>query len=77
MLVSVSFFGPIRKPWTESTRQVEVPEDIEVGNLLASLGYQAGDLRRVAVVINGRRRKLSYALRADDDVRLVLLAGGG
>lgn len=77
MLVKLSFFGPIRKPWPESTRQIEIDEDIQIGELLASLGYQANDLRRVAVVINGRRKKLSYALRPGDDVRLVLLAGGG
>ena len=56
---------------------MEIAGDVQIGQLLASLGYRADDLRRVAMVVNGRRRKASYTLRPGDDVRLVLLAGGG
>jgi sulfur carrier protein ThiS len=77
MRVKASFFGPIRRPWPEQNREVEVQEDTDVQALLESLGYQADDLRRVAVVIRGKKVKLSQKLHDGDEVRFVLLAGGG
>lgn len=77
MKVNASFFGPIRRPWPEQSREVEVEDDTDVQTLLESLGYQAEDLRRVAVVIGGKKVKLSHKLQDGDEVRFVLLAGGG
>jgi sulfur carrier protein ThiS len=77
MRVKANFFGPIRRPWPEQSREVEVGENTDVRTLLESLGYQAEDLRRVAVVIKGKKVKLSHELQDGDDVRFVLLAGGG
>jgi len=77
MKVKASFFGPIRRPWPEQSREVEVEENTDVQALLESLGYQAEDLRRVAVVIAGKKVRLSQKLEDGDEVRFVLLAGGG
>ena len=77
MKVMASFYGPIRRPWPETSREVELPEDADVGALLASLGYEPEDAKRVAVVVNGRRRKLVTPLAEGDDVRFAVLAGGG
>lgn len=77
MKVKTSFFGPVRRPWPEQSREVEVPEGSDLGSLLGSLGYRPEDLKRVAVVVNGKRRRLSFELSQGDDVRVVLLAGGG
>ena len=77
MKVKASFFGPIRRPWPEQSREVEVQENTDVQALLESLGYQPEDLRRVAMVIQGKKVKLSQKLKDGDEVRFVLLAGGG
>ena len=77
MKVKASFFGPIRRPWPEQSREVEVENGSDVQTLLESLGYQSEDLRRVAVVIGGKKVKLSQKLSDGDEVRFVLLAGGG
>lgn len=77
MKVRASFFGPIRRPWPEQSREVLVTAGADARALLENLGYGEDDLRRVAVVINGRRRPLDTVLLENDDVRLVLLAGGG
>ena len=77
MKVKTSFFGPVRRPWPEQSREVEVPEGSDLQALLGSLGYQPEDLKRVAIVVNGKKRGLSFELSPDDDVRVVLLAGGG
>lgn len=77
MKVKASFFGPIRRPWPEQSREVEVEDATDVQTLLESLGYSPEDLRRVAIVIGGKKVKLSHTLKEGDDVRFVLLAGGG
>lgn len=77
MKVKASFFGPIKRPWPEQSREVEIDDGTDVQALLESLGYQAEDLRRVAIVIKGKKVKLSQELKDGDDVRFVLLAGGG
>lgn len=75
--LNVSFFGPIKRPWPESTRELEVDPGTTIERLLDSLGYQVSDMRRVATVVNGKKRTPSTELQQGDDVRFVLLAGGG
>ena len=76
MKLRVSFFGPIRRPWPETSRELETSSE-NLEELLASFGYTPEDRRRVAAVINGTRRPLSAVPAEGDDVRFVLLAGGG
>ena len=77
MKIKTSFFGPVRRPWPEQSRELDVLEGADLKTLLGSLGYAPEDLKRVAIVVNGKKRNLSYELCPDDDVRVVLLAGGG
>ncbi len=77
MKVKASFFGPIKRPWPEQSRQLEVGEGCTVEQLLSGLGYSPQDMRRVAVVRNGKRASLGTGLEEGDDLRFVLLAGGG
>jgi sulfur carrier protein ThiS len=77
MRIKASFFGPIRRPWPEQAREVEVEEGTVIQAFLESLGYQADDMRRVAVVVNGKRKTIDASLKEGDDLRFVLLAGGG
>ncbi len=77
MHLTVSFFGPIKRPWPEATRELDVDADTTVEHLLIDLGYRAEDMRRVAAVVNGKKVKPSTILDDGDEVRFVLLAGGG
>ena len=77
MKVRVSFYGAIRKPWEEPTRELDVAEGTSIDMLLDSLGSQPQEMRRAAVVVNGRRGQLTAMLQAGDDVGFTLLAGGG
>jgi sulfur carrier protein ThiS len=77
MKVKANFFGPIRRPWPEQSREVDVHDGTDVKALLESLGYRPEDMRRVAIVIKGKKVKLSHLLQDGDDIRFVLLAGGG
>jgi sulfur carrier protein ThiS len=75
--VKISFFGPVRRPWPETSRAVEIPVGCRLGELLARLGYTDEEARRLALVVGGRRRETDFALSDGDEVRVVLLAGGG
>ncbi|RLB58262.1 MAG: hypothetical protein DRI34_05365 [Deltaproteobacteria bacterium] len=75
--VTAGFFGPIKRPWPEHSRRLEFVPGSDIAALLADLGYSPADMRRVAVVRNGRRVGLDARLEDGDDVRFVLLAGGG
>lgn len=77
MKVNASFYGPIKRPWPEQSREVEVPDGADIRALLESLGYAPEDLRRVAVVIGGKKVRLDTRLQPGNEVRFVLLAGGG
>ncbi len=78
MRIKTSFFGPIRRPWPEESKEIEIKEGTKVQGLLLSLGFEESELRRLAVVLNGRKVSMSKELLlGDDDLRVVLLAGGG
>lgn len=77
MKIKASFFGPIKRPWPEQTREVEIEEKTTIRALLESFGYKVEDMRRVAVVINGKKQAWDTVLRENDDLRFVLMAGGG
>ncbi len=77
MKIKASFFGPIKRPWPEQTREVEIEEQTTIRVLLESFGYKVEDMRRVAVVINGKKQAWDTVLQENDDLRFVLMAGGG
>lgn len=75
--VDVSFFGPVRKPWPESSRRLELSEGATVESVLQDLGFQARDLKRMAALINGERRSALALLEDGDELHFILMAGGG
>ncbi len=77
MEITVSFFGPVRRPWPESSRQLEVSEGSTIQFLMEVLGFEASDLKRMAAVIGGKRRPPSALLKNGDHLQFVLMAGGG
>jgi sulfur carrier protein ThiS len=77
MNIQVTFLGPIRRPWPESSRELQAEPGTTAEALLRGLGYGTEDLQRVALVVNGKRQKPQVTLAEGDQLRVVLLAGGG
>ncbi len=77
MKINASFFGPIKRPWPEQSKEIDVPEETDAYTLLESFGYLEEEMKRLAVVVNGQRKTLSAKLADGDQVRIVLFAGGG
>ncbi|NMB75592.1 MAG: MoaD/ThiS family protein [Myxococcales bacterium] len=75
--VKVSFFGPVRRPWPETSRTLEAAAGERLGDLMSRLGYTPEEARRLALVVAGHRREPDFLLSDGDEVRVVLLAGGG
>jgi len=75
--IEVHFFGPIRRPSDKQKICIEINNSASVSDLLYTLGFKDKETQRVAVVIEGKRKKLTDKLNPNDLVRLVLLAGGG
>ena len=77
MQLTVSFVGPIKRPWPEMKREIQVEEGLTLEHLLISLGYRREDLGRVIITVNGKKRPPSAEPADGDEVCVVLLAGGG
>ena len=77
MKLTLSFVGPIRRPWPEMKREIEVEGGTSLEQLLISLGYRPEDLGRVIITVNGIKKTPSAEPADGDDVCVVLLAGGG
>jgi sulfur carrier protein ThiS len=77
MKVRLTFLGPIRRPWSESSRELDIESDTTIEGLLTGLGYTSEDMQRVALVVAGQRQRVTERLSDGDELRVVLLAGGG
>ena len=77
MRVKATFMGPIRRPWPEQYRWVNVEPDAKVEDLLKDLGYSAEEMKRIVISINGRRSNIQSLLSSEDELTFMLLAGGG
>lgn len=77
MKVTVSFMGPIQRPWPEMKREIEIESGHTIQDLLLSFGYRPEHLGRVITTINGAKRSQNTILKADDELDVILLAGGG
>jgi sulfur carrier protein ThiS len=75
--VTVAFVGPIRRPWKEQSRALELAEGSDADDLLDAVGLSGSEKLRVSVLVNGERRSLSTRLTEGDRVELLLLVGGG
>jgi len=77
MKVTVSFMGPIQRPWPEMKREIETESGYTIEDLLLSFGYKPEHLGRVITTINGAKRSQKTLLRTNDELDVILLAGGG
>jgi sulfur carrier protein ThiS len=77
MTVNVEFMGPVRRPWAESRRAVQVGVDATVASLLAELGFRQDETRHLWVAINNDKKPPTHALVDGDHVTIALLVGGG
>ena len=77
MVIQVEFFGPIKRPWSEHRRKIQVKRGSTVSMVMRGLGYSSEHLRTLVFTINGSRVNLEQVLTDNDELTLVLLAGGG
>ncbi len=77
MTVTVRFSGPIRRPWPEATREVELEPGVTVAELLATLGFARDQLSFFHAAVYRVAVPLSTALSDEDQVDVMLRVGGG
>lgn len=77
MMVTVRFSGPIRRPWPEASREVEIEPGWTVAQLLATLGFAPHELPYLQAARNRVAVPLSSPLSDGDDVDVLLRVGGG
>jgi sulfur carrier protein ThiS len=75
--IHVEFLGPMRRPWPERERDVEIDSGWTVGELMTHLGYREDESRFFSVVVNGSRARGDVALTDGDRVTLTVVVGGG
>ena len=77
MKVTVEFMGPIRRPWPEQSKEIELKDGSKVSALFSELGFTEVESRSINVLRDGLRlRPFSHLI---DGERIVLMvpAGGG
>lgn len=78
MLVTIRFFGPIRRPpGVGLTTQLEVEAEATLERALAALGYEASDRRRLKVLAAGKPIGLSDRIADGEELTIFLPLGGG
>lgn len=75
--VDVEFVGPVRRPWREHRRAIDLPGGASVAGLISDLGYSENEREHVAVLINEKRAKPSRLLQEGDSVVVTVIVGGG
>jgi len=75
--VHVEFLGPMRRPWRERERDVDIDAGATIGELMSQLGYTEEESRFFSVTINGERGRGNQVLTHGDQVTLTLVVGGG
>ena len=77
MTIQVEFTGPMRRPWPERSRALEVGEGMLLAELLRSFGYSEDEAKVLSCSINGATVRLRAPLHDGDRVLVTLLLGGG
>jgi hypothetical protein len=77
MRVSVEFVGPMRRPWPQRRRDVEAADGASITTVLGTLGYVADEARHFSFLVNGTKANPETALRAQDQLSVLLMVGGG
>jgi sulfur carrier protein ThiS len=75
--VQVELVGPMRRPWPESSRDLDLAVGTTVGDLLASLGYPPPQAAHLVVRVNGVKVRPGTVLGDGDRVTVILVVGGG
>ena len=75
--VEVQFLGPIRRPWPERSRTVEIEGGTSVHDFLLEVGFAEKELKRIVIIYNGKRSKTSAVLNDGDSLAVGLPVGGG
>jgi sulfur carrier protein ThiS len=75
--ITVNFSGPLRRPWPEITRQIEIPQPMTVEQILSYLGYSPVEKKMILASINGVKSNSKTVLQDGDSLDLILLVGGG
>lgn len=75
--VSVEFVGPVRRPWREQKRDLEIEDGTNVAALVERLGYSESDGRHLTVLVNTVKVKSSTVLSDGDEVVVTMIVGGG
>ena len=77
MKVEIKFTGPIRRPWPEPSRILELEEGISIVELLSLLGFEEEEGRFVTVLLDGQA--LRHYRKVPEGATLILMvpAGGG
>jgi len=77
MKIDVEFIGPMRRPWPERSRSVEVAEGALLADLLRSFGYRDDEAKHLSCSVNGAVARPRTALHDGDRLSITLLLGGG
>jgi sulfur carrier protein ThiS len=75
--VTVRFTGPVRRPWPESERLLNVDDGTTVGDLLLSLGFTERELALLSTASNSQVVPATTVLDRDATLDVVLRVGGG
>jgi probable selenium-dependent hydroxylase accessory protein YqeC len=75
--LTVEFVGPVRRPWPERRRELEVPTATAVAALLAELGYSPEEGARLTVLVDGARVDAQAPLADGARIEILLPLGGG
>lgn len=75
--VSVEFVGPVRRPWREQRRDVEIGDGTTVASLVEQLGYSDADRRHLTVLVNSEKVPSSTILSDGDTIVVTMIVGGG
>jgi sulfur carrier protein ThiS len=77
MTVTVRFSGPIRRPWPEASRSLEMSAGTTIAMLLSALGFARHELGFLQAAVNGVAAPVAAALADGDAVDVMLRVGGG
>ena len=75
--VTIRFAGPMRRPFPEMSKVLEVAADTTVADLLQELGYSERELEFFATAVGGTSVPPTEVLRDGDTLDVMLKVGGG
>jgi hypothetical protein len=77
MTIDVEFIGPMKRPWPERARSVEVADGALLADVLRSFGYRDDEATHLSCSVNGVAARAKTELHAGDRLSVTLLLGGG